>query len=178
MAGGLAAFFGVPLGGAIFACEVLHRNGLEYHEALVPATISGIACNLVFRVLCSLPETAIWKFAGNAVASPIPQWATILGVPLPRVLPTTIGNLRSLQKLDLSENRLQELPYSICELSEEVDNYLRLQDEDFTIQTKHAVSIPQEYSKQGYHKTASDQHKAISMASQQEVLDNRRRGGR
>ena len=57
MAGGLAAFFGVPLGGAIFACEVLHRNGLEYHEALVPATISGIACNLVFRVLCSLPET-------------------------------------------------------------------------------------------------------------------------
>ena len=82
MAGGLAAFFGVPLGGAIFACEVLHRNGLEYHEALVPATISGIACNLVFRVLCSLPETAIWKFAGNAVASPIPQWATILGVPL------------------------------------------------------------------------------------------------
>ena len=56
MAGGLAAFFGVPLGGAIFACEVLHRNGLEYHEALVPATISGIACNLVFRVLCSLPS--------------------------------------------------------------------------------------------------------------------------
>ena len=53
-----------------------------------------------------------------------------------------------------------------------------LMDEDFTIQSKHAVNSQQEYSKQGYHKTASDQHKAISMASQQEVLDNKRRGGR
>jgi len=31
-----------------------------------------------------------------------------------------------------------------------------LQDEDFTITTKHAVNLPQEYSKQGYHKTAGD----------------------
>jgi len=40
-----------------------------------------------------------------------------------------------------------------------------LQDEDFTIQTKHAVNIPQEYSKHGYNKTAAEQHKAVSMAS-------------
>ena len=51
-----------------------------------------------------------------------------------------------------------------------------LQDEDFAVQTRHAVNIPQEYSKQGYRKTAADQHKAVSMASQAEVLDNRRRG--
>ena len=40
-----------------------------------------------------------------------------------------------------------------------------LMDEDFAIQTKHAVNIPQEYSKAGYKKTAADNHKAISMAS-------------
>ena len=32
MGAGLAAFFGEPVGGALFACEVLHRYGLEYYE--------------------------------------------------------------------------------------------------------------------------------------------------
>ena len=41
-----------------------------------------------------------------------------------------------------------------------------LMDEDFSLATKHAVNIPQEYSKYGYKKTAAEQHKAISMASQ------------
>ena len=35
-----------------------------------------------------------------------------------RVLPQGIGNLKSLAKLDLSENRLVELPVTICELNE------------------------------------------------------------
>ena len=34
MGAGLAAFFGEPVGGALFACEVLHRYGLEYYEAV------------------------------------------------------------------------------------------------------------------------------------------------
>ena len=51
-----------------------------------------------------------------------------------------------------------------------------LKDEDFTITTNHALNIPQEFSKHGYAKTAAEQHKAISMASQAEVLDVKRRG--
>ena len=40
-----------------------------------------------------------------------------------------------------------------------------LMDEDFSVASKHALNIPQEYSKYGYKKTAGEQHKAISMAS-------------
>ena len=44
MGAGLAAFFGEPIGGALFACEVLHRYGLEYYEAVLPTVIAGLAC--------------------------------------------------------------------------------------------------------------------------------------
>jgi hypothetical protein len=48
-----------------------------------------------------------------------------------------------------------------------------LQDEDSTISSKKAVDLPQEYSKYGYKRNAGENHKAISMASQQEVLDKK-----
>ena len=37
MASAFAVLFGAPLGSAIFALEILHRRGLEYYEALLPA---------------------------------------------------------------------------------------------------------------------------------------------
>ena len=46
-----------------------------------------------------------------------------------------------------------------------------LQDIDFEIQGRHASNMKQEYSKRGFQKTAFDQHKAVSMAAQQEVLE-------
>ena len=48
---GLAAFFGEPLGGALFGCEVIHRYGVEYFEALIPSVVAGLTCNSVFRFL-------------------------------------------------------------------------------------------------------------------------------
>lgn len=39
MASGLSAFFGEPVGGAIFACEVIHRWGAEYYEAFIPTVM-------------------------------------------------------------------------------------------------------------------------------------------
>ena len=50
MAAAFAVLFGAPIGSAFFALEILHRRGLEYHEALVPAIIgslSGYACSVV-----------------------------------------------------------------------------------------------------------------------------------
>ena len=78
MGAGLAAFFGEPVGGALFACEVLHRYGLEYYEAVVPTVIAGLACNWSFRVLADLPQEPIWTFAPE---QPLRPWASILGVP-------------------------------------------------------------------------------------------------
>lgn len=48
MAAALGAFFGAPLGGALFALEIPHRNGLEYFEAIIPAVVSAFVAFYVF----------------------------------------------------------------------------------------------------------------------------------
>ena len=45
----LGAFFGAPIGGAIFALEIPHKRGLEYHEALFPSCLAAVIGFLVFR---------------------------------------------------------------------------------------------------------------------------------
>jgi oligoendopeptidase F len=47
-----------------------------------------------------------------------------------------------------------------------------LQDEDFEIMGKSAANLKQEYSRRGFRKSAFDQHKAISMANQQEEVQD------
>ncbi|HUJ28743.1 MAG TPA: chloride channel protein [Myxococcales bacterium] len=54
MGAALGAFFGAPLGGALFALEIPHRRGLEYYEAVVPATLSATLAWLVFRAITGL----------------------------------------------------------------------------------------------------------------------------
>ncbi len=49
MAAALGAFFGAPIGGALFALEIPHNRGLEYYEALIPSVISALAAFIVFR---------------------------------------------------------------------------------------------------------------------------------
>jgi len=78
MGAGLAAFFGEPVGGALFACEVLHRYGLEYYEAIIPTVIAGLACNWSFRVMAHLPQEPIWSFDPEASMRP---WKSIMGLP-------------------------------------------------------------------------------------------------
>merc|ERR1719502_971153 len=77
MGAGLAAFFGEPVGGAIFACEVIHRYGLEYYEAVIPTVVAGLSCNLLFRVLKGLPQEPIWHFAPEG---PLLPWTSTLGI--------------------------------------------------------------------------------------------------
>jgi H+/Cl- antiporter ClcA len=51
MAAALGAFFGAPLGGALFALEIPHRRGMEYYEAIIPAILSAFLSFEVFRAL-------------------------------------------------------------------------------------------------------------------------------
>ena len=60
MASALAAFFGVPLGGSLFALEVCSRFGIEYFEHLVEAIFAGELCLVVFRGLSGLAIAPIW----------------------------------------------------------------------------------------------------------------------
>jgi H+/Cl- antiporter ClcA len=69
MGAALGAFFGAPLGGALFALEIPHRRGLEYYEAIVPATISAVLAWLVFRGITGLPFGALYSFDTNFAVS-------------------------------------------------------------------------------------------------------------
>lgn len=51
MASAFAVLFGAPLGSAIFALEILHRRGLEYYEALLPALGGAFVGFAVFTAL-------------------------------------------------------------------------------------------------------------------------------
>ncbi|GMH39505.1 hypothetical protein BSKO_07403 [Bryopsis sp. KO-2023] len=63
MAAGLTSLFGVSFGGAVFAFEVLHTNGLQYYETLPYGVFASILCLAVHRGLWNLePFGQIWTF--------------------------------------------------------------------------------------------------------------------
>lgn len=63
MSAALGAFFGAPLGGALFALEIPHRRGLEYYEAIIPAVLSAIMSFTVFRFSTGLSIGGMYHFA-------------------------------------------------------------------------------------------------------------------
>ena len=65
MSGALAAFFGAPMGGSIFALEVCSRFGIEYFEHLVESVFCGEICLVVFRSLSGLSIAPVWDMAGE-----------------------------------------------------------------------------------------------------------------
>ncbi len=60
MAGALAAFFGSPLGGSLFALEVNSRFGVEYFEHMIEAIFCGEVTLAIFRSCAGLPIAPIW----------------------------------------------------------------------------------------------------------------------
>ncbi len=63
MAAAFTVLFGAPLGSAIFALEILHRRGLEYYEALLPAIIGSLAGFAVYVLLTGVGFEPVWDFA-------------------------------------------------------------------------------------------------------------------
>src|SRR5699024_10508900 len=62
MAAGFTVLFGAPLGSTMFALEILHRRGLEYYEALLPAAIGSLSGYGVYAAITGLGLEPIFPF--------------------------------------------------------------------------------------------------------------------
>ena len=58
----VGGFFGFPMAGALFVLELPHRMGLQYFEALSPATISSIVAVLCNRMIVNNDVTGYFKY--------------------------------------------------------------------------------------------------------------------
>ena len=77
MGAALAAFFGDPIGGPLFALEIPHRRGLEYYEAIIPAMVAGICSFSIFRMGTGLAVGGIYNF-GRFGALPSLTWLSLI----------------------------------------------------------------------------------------------------
>jgi len=73
MAAGFTVLFGAPLGSAVFALEILHRRGMEYYEALLPAIVGSLCGYGVYAAVTGMGFGPVWHF---------PPLANITGVDL------------------------------------------------------------------------------------------------
>lgn len=81
MAAGFTVLFGTPLGAAIFALEILHRRGMEYYEALLPAIIGSLSGYAASVLLGSLGLRPIFRFpATPELVTTDLAWAVAAGI--------------------------------------------------------------------------------------------------
>lgn len=70
MSAALGAFFGAPIGAALFALEIPHRRGLQYFEAIAPAIIAAIFSFAVFRINTGITIGGFYHFEEVPELSP------------------------------------------------------------------------------------------------------------
>ena len=81
MAAGFTVLFGAPLGAAIFALEMLHRKGLQYYEALLPAVLGSLAGYVVYVLATGADLRPIFHLtAPVALRTSDLAWAAAAGV--------------------------------------------------------------------------------------------------
>lgn len=62
MASGFTAMFGAPLGGSLFALEILHhKHAVEYYKAIMPAFVASCFSYLVFALITQLDLGTLWS---------------------------------------------------------------------------------------------------------------------
>jgi H+/Cl- antiporter ClcA len=63
MAAGFTALFGAPLGGSLFAVEILHhKHMVEYYRAIIPALVASCFSYIVFALIIHLGLGPTWDF--------------------------------------------------------------------------------------------------------------------
>lgn len=93
MAAGFTVLFGTPVGATIFALEVLHRRGLEYYEALVPALVGGLSGYAVFLVGTSLGVRPVWEFTSVGSMHPADLAAALIAGVAGTLIAATFASL-------------------------------------------------------------------------------------
>lgn len=78
----VGGFFGFPMAGALFVLEVPHRMGLQYFEALSPATIASIVAVLTNRLVTGNDVSGYYRypFLNTTLPSSIFHNAIVFGV--------------------------------------------------------------------------------------------------
>jgi H+/Cl- antiporter ClcA len=66
MAAAFAVLFGAPLGSAIFALEILHRRGMQYTEALLPAIVGSLMGFVCYVAITGADLVPAWRIPGVA----------------------------------------------------------------------------------------------------------------
>ena len=82
MSAALGAFFGAPIGGALFALEIPHRRSIEYYEAIIPAVIASIFSFAMFRFGTGLEVGGIYRFDLFATLPPLTYINMLQGLAL------------------------------------------------------------------------------------------------
>lgn len=64
MASGFTALFGAPLGGSLFALEILHhKHAVEYYKAIIPAFVASCFSYIVFALIIHLGLGPLWDLS-------------------------------------------------------------------------------------------------------------------
>ncbi|MGB1270285.1 MAG: chloride channel protein [Flavobacteriaceae bacterium] len=64
MASGFTALFGAPLGGSLFALEILHhKHAVEYYKAIIPAFVASSFSYLMFALIIHLGLGPTWDLS-------------------------------------------------------------------------------------------------------------------
>jgi H+/Cl- antiporter ClcA len=82
MAAGFTVLFGAPLGAAVFALELLHRRGLQYYEALLPAVLGSLAGYGVYVAATGAGLEPVWHLPSPTSGLHVGDlgWAAVAGV--------------------------------------------------------------------------------------------------
>ncbi len=66
MAAAFTVLFAAPLRSALFALEILHRRGMQYYEALMPAIVGSLSGYACYLLLTGTGVAPVWRIPGVA----------------------------------------------------------------------------------------------------------------
>ena len=80
MAAGFTVLFGAPLGSALFALEILHRRGLQYYEAILPALLGSLSGYSVYIGVTGAGLAPVWQIPSSPNIRAVDLgWALLAG---------------------------------------------------------------------------------------------------